>query len=299
MRCAQCKNEAEITIVQPLCRSCFLKQYETRVQRCVTKYKLFTPDDRILVAVSGGKDSLSCAHVLYTLGYPISALHVDVGVSVCTNPRTRHVVERFCEDRGIPFYFLSFSEYLGIDPDTFFHKARRPRCATCGLLKRYVFNRFAREMGFTKLATGHCADDVTRYFLKSWVSGSNESFLWLSKLKPLTPSTHPKLVTRVRPLFLCLEKENYAYTKYNGIVVAGCTMCSFFLRKDSWTDILHKIEEIRPDFALSLARTLARGFPPRDKEGKATLKECTVCGEPTEGPICTVCRIKAYSANQA
>ncbi|MEN3203184.1 MAG: ATP-binding protein [Atribacterota bacterium] len=250
------------------------------------------------MAVSGGKDSLSCAHVLHTLGYPISVLHVDVGVSVCTNPRTRHVVERFCEDRGIPFYFLSFSEYLGIDPDTFFHKARRPRCATCGLLKRYVFNRFAREMGFTKLATGHCADDVARYFLKTWVSGGNESFLWLSKLKPLTPSTHPKLVARVRPLFLCLEKENYAYTKYNGIVVAGCTMCSFFLRKDSWTDILRKIEEIRPDFALSLARTLAKGFPSKDEEGTATLKECTVCGEPTEGSICTVCRIKARSVSQ-
>lgn len=290
MRCATCPNEAEITTTRHLCRLCFRKQYESRVRKLITRYKLFTPEDRILVAVSGGKDSLSCAQVLYTLGYPISVLHVDVGIAECTNPRTRNVVEHFCAERNIPFSFLSFSEYLGIDPDAFFRKARRPRCATCGLLKRYVFNRFAREMGFTKLVTGHCADDVARYFLKTWVSGSKESFLWLSKLRPLTPATHPKVVARVRPLFLTLEKENYAYTKLNGIVVAGCTMCSFFLRKDPWTEILRSIEEIRPDFALSVARNLAKE-PPEETKG-TSLRECTICGEPTSGDICTVCRIR-------
>ncbi len=290
MRCATCSNKAEITTTQHLCHLCFRKQYESRVRKLIKRYKLFASDDRILVAVSGGKDSLSCAQVLYALGYPISVLHVDVGVAECTNPRTRNVVEHFCAERNIPFYFLSFSEYLGIDPDMFFHKARRPRCATCGLLKRYVFNRFAREMGFTKLATGHCADDVARYFLKTWVSGGKESFFWLSKLRPLTPATHPKVVARVRPLFLTLEKENSAYTKLNGIVVAGCTMCSFFLRRDPWTEILRRTEEIRSDFALSVARNLAKE-PPEETKG-ASLRECTICGEPASGDICTVCRIR-------
>lgn len=295
MRCVRCKREAETNILQPLCRECFCKQYEARVRKLIKKFKLFTPDDRILVAVSGGKDSLSCAQVLHTLGYSISVLHIDVGTPECTNPRTRNVVERFCQDRNIPFFFVSFAEYLNVDPEMLFRRGKRPRCATCGLLKRYVFNRFAREMGFTKLATGHCADDITRYFLKAWVSGNKEHFLWLLKLKPLTPATHPKLVARARPLFLCLEKENYVYTKYNAIVVAGCTMCSFFLRRDPWTEILRNIEEIRPDFALFLARTLARGFPLKEEE-VTTPQECVLCGEPTDDTLCTVCKIKARAA---
>jgi tRNA(Ile)-lysidine synthase TilS/MesJ len=290
MQCALCRKTAEVNITRPLCGECFLKDYESRIRRLIQREKLITPRDRILVAVSGGKDSLSCAQVLHTLGYPIAVLHVDVGVAACTNPRTRNVVERFCEERDIPFYFLSFSEYLGVDMDEFFHKARRPRCATCGMLKRYVFNRFARENGFTKLATGHCADDVARYLLKAWVSGSRESFLWLEKLKPLTPSPHPMVVARIRPLFFSLEQENYAYTKLRGIVVAGCTMCSFFLRKDSWTEMLHRIEEVRRDFALAVARTLAR--QPEKGEANDTFQECQICGEPTSGEICAVCRVR-------
>lgn len=291
MRCTRCSEEAEITITQPLCRSCFQEEYESRVRKCIKTYRLFAPGDRILVAVSGGKDSLSCAHVLHALGYPIAVLHVDVGTAECTNPRTRNVVERFCTDRNIPFHFLSFSEYLGIDPDAFFRKACRPRCATCGLLKRYVFNRFAREMGFTKIATGHCADDVARYFLKAWVSGSKDHFSWLAKLKPLTPATHPKMVARVRPLFLSLEKENYAYTKCAGIVVAGCSMCSFFLRKDPWTEMLRSIEKVRPDFARAIARALTRK-PPETEESNTAPRICALCGEPTSGDICAVCRIR-------
>ncbi|MBC7217002.1 MAG: hypothetical protein H5U36_02270 [Candidatus Caldatribacterium sp.] len=128
--------------------------------------------------------------------------------------------------------------------------------------------------------------------MKAWVSGDRECFLWLAKLKPLTPATHSKVVARVRPLFLCLEKENYAYTKFQGIVVAGCTMCSFFLRKDPWTEILRRIEEVRPDFALSVARNLTKGFLKEEKE-ETLPKECGLCGEPTSGDICTVCRIKA------
>lgn len=295
MRCVSCKKPADIKITQAFCKECFLKHYQRRVERTIKKFKLIGKKDKVLIAVSGGKDSLSCADVLWRLGFDVSVLHIDVGIKKCTNPRTKRVVEQFCKERRIPFYFTSFEEFFEIDDiNKFFKAAKRPICATCGMLKRALFNKFARINDFTKIATGHCADDIVKYFFKTMISGDKDSILWLSKLKPITPSLHPKIVTRIRPLFEILEIENLAYTKFRNIVVAGCVQCSYFQRKDKWTESLREIDKRMPDFKIKIAKTLEKinisleGT--HEKEGK--IKECKVCGEPTSEEICAICKIK-------
>lgn len=294
MKCISCKKPAEIKITQPFCSECFLKHYQRRVERTIKKFKLIQKNDKVLVAVSGGKDSLSCADVLHQLGFEIAVLHIDVGIKRCTNERSKQVVEKFCKERNIPFHFTSFEDFFDIeDINKFFKVAKRPICATCGMLKRTLFNKFARENGFTKIATGHCADDIVKYFFKTMLAGDKDSILWLSKLKPITPSSHPKIVTRIRPLFEMLEIENLTYTKFRNIVVAGCTMCSYFQRKDKWTEILREIDKKIPDFKIKIARTLEKieiVLPNIQK--KEEIKECSICGEPTSQEICAVCKIK-------
>ncbi|MCD5396506.1 MAG: hypothetical protein LR000_02485 [Candidatus Pacebacteria bacterium] len=295
MRCISCKKQAEIKITQAFCSECFLRHYQRRVEKMIKKFKLIHKNDKVLVAVSGGKDSFSCADVLWQLGFDISVLHIDVGVKQCTSPRTKRVVEKFCKERKIPFYFTSFEEFFEIDDiNKFFKVAKRPICATCGMLKRALFNKLARENGFTKIATGHCADDIVKYFFKSMLAGDRDSILWLSKLKPLTPSTHKKIVTRIRPLFEMLEVENLAYTKFRNITVAGCVMCSYFQRKDKWTEILREIDKFIPDWKIKIARTLEKiDIQLREKrKQKEGLKECAICGEITNQEICAICNIK-------
>lgn len=294
MKCISCKKPAEIKITQAFCAECFLRHYQRRVEKTIKKFKLIQKNDKVLVAVSGGKDSLSCADVLNRLGFNISVLHIDVGIKKCTNERSKRVVEEFCKERNIPFYFTSFEEFFGIeDINKFFKIAKRPICATCGMLKRALFNKFARENGFTKIATGHCADDIVKYFFKSMLAGDRDSILWLSKLKPITPSSHPKVITRIRPLFEMLEIENLAYTKFRNIVVAGCTMCSYFQRKDKWTEILRDVDKKIPDFKIKIARTLEKiEIILPDVQKKEEIKECSICGEPTNQEICAVCKIK-------
>lgn len=295
MKCISCKKPSEIKITQPFCSECFLKHYQRRVERTIKKFKLIEKDDRVLVAVSGGKDSLSCADVLWQLGFDISVLHIDVGIKKCTNPRTKRVVEQFSKERKIPFYFTSFEEFFEIeDIDKFFKVAKRPICATCGMLKRSLFNKFARVNGFTKIATGHCADDVVKYFFKSMLSGDKDSIFWLSKLKPITLATHPKIVTRIRPLFEMLEIENLAYTKFRNITVAGCVMCSYYQRKDKWTESLRGIDKIIPDFKIKIARTLEKVNINLEEasEQESEIRECRICGEPTSKEICAICKIK-------
>ena len=294
MKCISCKKPAEVKITQPFCSECFLKHYQRRVERTIKKFKLIQKNDKVLVAVSGGKDSLSCADVLHQLGFEIAVLHIDVGIKRCTNGRSKQVVEKFCKERNIPFHFTSFEDFFDIeDINKFFKVAKRPICATCGMLKRALFNKFARENGFTKIATGHCADDIVKYFFKTMLAGDKDSILWLSKLKPITPSSHPKIVTRIRPLFEMLEIENLTYTKFRNITVEGCTMCSYFQRKDKWTEILREIDKKIPDFKIKIARTLEKieiVLPNIQK--KEEIKECSICGEPTSQEICAVCKIK-------
>jgi uncharacterized protein (TIGR00269 family) len=294
MKCIACKKPAEIKIVQPFCAECFLKHYQRRVERTIRKFKLINEKDNILVAVSGGKDSLSCADVLHQLGFKISVLHVDVGIKRCTSERSKLIVEKFCQERKISFYFTSFEKFFQIrEIDRFFKVAKRPICATCGMLKRALFNKFARERGFNKIATGHCADDIVKYFLKTIIAGDEDSIFWLSKLKPITFAEHPRIVTRIRPLFEILEVENLAYTKFRNIIVAGCTMCSYFQRRDKWTEILRNIDEKIPDFKIKVARTLEKTqFILKIRKRREKIRECAICKEPTNQEICAICKIK-------
>ena len=295
MKCLACKKPVEVKILYPFCRECFLKHYEERVQRLIRRFKLLVKGDRLLMAVSGGKDSLSCANLLSRLreifNFQMEVVHIDVGISECTNFRTESVVRRFCEERDLKFHFVRLQDLLGVNGDlkTLFKKVRRPLCSTCGMLKRYALNKFAREKKFNKIATGHCADDITRFFFKNWFS---QNFDWIAKFKPLTPSSHPKVVARIRPLFECLEAENLAYAKFNNIVIAGCSRCSYFLRKDKWNELLQLVDERRPDFKLNIVRGLEK-IEIKIKKSPRVLKECSSCGEPTDQEICAVCRIKA------
>jgi|UniRef100_A0A7V5Y062 tRNA(Ile)-lysidine synthase TilS/MesJ len=294
MRCVVCKKEAEIKILAPFCSQCFITHYQRRVERVIKRWQLISKNERILVCVSGGKDSLSCAEVLYQLKdrfqFELAVLHLDVNFFRCANERTKKVVEKFCTERNIPFYFTSFKEYLHIEKiEKIFEISPRPRCGTCGLLKRYIFNKFARENNFAKIATGHCADDIIKFFFKNFESGY---FDWTDKLKPLTPSFHPKVVARIRPLYLCLEIENYAYIKFKNIEIATCSLCSYFTRKDKWDEIFRFIDEKRPQFKLNFVRNLAeveiKGRNQKEKE----LKECEICGEITDRDICALCNLK-------
>lgn len=290
-RCVSCKKDAQVDILYPFCEDCFIKHYLRRVEKIIKKFKLVEENDNILVCVSGGKDSLSCADVLNqyrnTYSFQIGILHIDVGLYECTNERTLQVVERFAQERNIPFYLVRFTEYFNIDIENLFKKSRRPRCSICGMLKRYVMNRFARENGFNKIATGHCADDIIRFFFKNW---TNYSFEWIDKLKPKTERDCLKQITRVRPLFEMLEKENFWYTKIKNIVVAGCSQCSFFMRKDKWYDILRIIDEKDRYFKLQFLRGLYQvdfSFKKEERE----FKECKICGEITDKDICAVCKL--------
>jgi uncharacterized protein (TIGR00269 family) len=183
---------------------------------------------------------------------------------------------------------VTFKDYFGADVKEIAERKRRRECSVCATFKRSLMNRFARENGYNKLATGHCADDMTRFFFKNWFSGK---YSWITKFKPTTPGNHPKVVTRIRPVFAMLEKENLLYAKVNDLTVCGCSRCSYFLRKDKWNDIFQLIDEKKPDFKIQFVQGL-KEVNLQFNEPLRSFYECKTCGEPTDQDLCAACRLK-------
>ncbi|MCD6403218.1 MAG: adenine nucleotide alpha hydrolase family protein [Candidatus Aenigmarchaeota archaeon] len=287
MRCSICKkNDAVIFIRRKgYCKECFIRIYERRVERLVKRFKLVEKGDRVMVAVSGGKDSLSAALILNKLkdkiGFEVELLFIDLGIPTFSNV-SKKSVEKFAKMAGLELHTIILKDYVGKSLVEL-KRGSRPMCAVCGIVKRYIMNKYPKEHGFNKVATGHNADDMVEFFFTNWLSGN---FEWISKLKPIIPSTHPKLLAKVRPLFECTEEENRAYAKLNElpIVQAKCP----FKPSHKWKKIVNEIERKVPNFKLNFVKSLER-FP--EIEYESVLRECKICGEPSSSEVCSFCKV--------
>ncbi|MGC8993379.1 MAG: ATP-binding protein [Candidatus Aenigmatarchaeota archaeon] len=292
MRCIACKKKAVINIIAPFCEEHFIKNYENRIRKTINRFKLIEKNDRVLVAISGGKDSMALSYFLSKLrneiDFVLEALFINI--PFCMKEENLKIVKEFCNKNNINLHVVTFEDY-GIDFKKLF-KLRRPICSTCGMIKRYIMNKFARENGFNKLATGHCSNDISLFFLKNLIS---QKFEWNAKLKPLIPSTHPKLISKIRPLFEVSEEENELYCKLNKIEFSS--FCSYAkieaLRKDKIKKILNESKKIIPDISIKISKSLEK----ININYQENIRECKICGEPTSGEICGVCKLKQKISN--
>jgi len=253
-----------------------------------TSRKLVAPGDRVFVAVSGGKDSAVALYVLRELQktrpFELRAFHIDLGLTP-----TLGVVEDLAGMLGVQLHTVSLRDY-GIDIPSASRALRRPPCSVCGAVKRYLMNKVPRELGATKVATGHNADDILAFFLKDLAQGRVD---WAAKLKPIVPSTHPKLLPKIRPLFEVTGEEALAIAESQGLPFTR-ERCPLAPLKGDWLqpflqDFALRVEEKHPGFRLQLVRGIAQ-LPVTGQNPE--LRECRLCGEPTSKDICDFCRIR-------
>lgn len=187
-----------------------------RLSRAQREYSFFAQDDRVLVAFSGGKDSLALLHVLpvwartVSLGLDIAAVHVEVIGGV----NRRDQLSEMANDAGVPLHFTSFEpDPAGPGPDG---RETHP-CFRCGRLRREALLRFAADGGWTKVALGHHLDDDAETVLMN--------LLHQGQVKGLAPvrSYFDGKVTIVRPLIMAEEKELAAVARLTGAPLASCT----------------------------------------------------------------------------
>jgi len=284
---------------EKLCARCFLKSIEDKVRATIARYNMFEFNDRIAVAVSGGKDSISLLHILSRIekDFPkasLCAVTVDEGIKGYRDEAIKIVAEN-CEKLGVEYFMVSFKELYGYTLDEIVERIKRKEtgltpCSYCGVLRRKALNIAAKKMGATKLATAHNLDDELQTFMLNIVHGDP---LRIARTAPVFEDEEPTLVPRVKPLCEILEKEItlYAYLRKIRFQENPCPYAEFALRNDI-RNTLNRLEEKHPGIKYTIYRSAERIREMiRDKIPKITLNECKICGGPTVGEICQACQL--------
>lgn len=281
MKCERCGKEARIRLRYPplkLCPDCFNDYFQSKVKKCVEKYKI---GKKAGVAVSGGKDSMSLLK-FWSENYEAIAIHLNVGVGDFSR-RSYEIVKEFCSAHGIDLIYASYADF-GISLE----KVKRKKCSACGLIRRYLLNKLCREHGIKQLITGHHLNDVCIVLMKNYLHGNLEQVV---RIKPQLP-TYDGLVAKGKPFFFISEAEILEYATINEVpyLKARCPFKDPKLKK--WERILKSILELQPNFMHQLVSThLRRMLPILEKEIKVELKRCKICGYPTLGEICSFCKL--------
>jgi uncharacterized protein (TIGR00269 family) len=261
---------------------------------------MFSFDDRIAVAVSGGKDSTSLLHILAKTerAHPKSSLvavTVDEGIKGYRD-EALEIAAANCKKLGIDHHVVSFKELYGFTLDEIVAKAQRKgekeltSCAYCGVLRRRALNVAARDVDADKIATAHTLDDEVQTILLNIFRGD---VLRLAKEKPVTDEVHPRFVQKVKPFCEIPEKESalYAYVKKIKFQDAPCPYAPEALRNDVRV-MLNRMEEKHAGTKFTVFKSIERIRPALDEIAKkADFKECIECGEPASSDLCKACEM--------
>jgi len=298
MKCRRCGEVAQVALPSHhtgFCPTCFLDFFRAQVARAIRRHRMFGPDERVLVAVSGGKDSLALLHVLGELGYQVEAVHIDLGIPDSSAP-VRAFVEEFCRARGQVLHVVETAKDGLAIPDVK-RAVRRPICSVCGKIKRHWFNRFAFEHGFAAMATGHNLDDEAARLFANTLRWDGA---YLGGQGPTLPG-EGLFVRKVKPLCRLTEFETAAYCFFSGITHwhAPCPYsggASFTSHKRLLADLEHTSPGTKTAFYENFLKNGRPAFAATAKSGYGELQACTECGFPSSGEVCGVCRVRRMTA---
>ena len=293
MKCTRCRESAVIEVRRhnaAYCSACFVHVFGGQVERAIDRWDMLGPDDRILVAVSGGKDSLALWDVLLDMGYAADGLYLGLGIGGYSD-RSGEITEAFAANRDATLRTVDLAETYGFDIPTAGRKGSRSTCAVCGLSKRYVFNKAALDGGYDVIATGHNLDDEAATLLGNTLRWQTE---YIARQSPVLPAKEG-MVKKVKPLFRLSELETAAYAFLRGIdyVVEECPLVGGNTQL-RYKDAMNAIEATSPGTKSQfLFGYLDRGRPLFRAADDAQLTSCGSCGQATTGRFCAFCRARA------
>jgi uncharacterized protein (TIGR00269 family) len=307
MHCRKCGEKAIINMRQhklALCGTHFMDWVPDQVERAIKRYHMFTREDRLLVAVSGGKDSLSLWDILNRLGYQADGLYIGLGIDeqIGYSENSLEYARSFAMQHGLFLRVVDIKAAYGetvpeLTART--HRGRYKPCSVCGLTKRHVMNKLASDKNYIALATGHNLDDEAAVLFGNtlnWIS------TYLIRQGPVLEADRPGLVRKVKPLCRIYEREMAAYAYLRGIAYIP-DECPFALGSTSIynKEILNQMETDRPgtklNFYLTFLQARRDGLFSEAVDKRADLVHaCDECGQPTSAPgLCAFCRMFARS----
>jgi len=286
-----------------LCKNCFKASIEKKVRRTIGTWKMFTPDDHIAVAVSGGKDSVAMLMILAKLStkFPrtkITAVTVEEGIAGYREEAVE-LASDYCRKLDVRHEVISFKEIYGRGLDEFLRDKteRLTACAYCGVFRRKAINLAARKVGATKIATAHNLDDMLQTYMLNLLEGDVDRFV---RFSPILQDPRGRFLARVKPLCEIPEREVALYGFSEGLRFqsASCPYMTEALRNEL-RSIFNRLEIAHPGVlfssysAMLKLRELAKpGVPP------SALESCQSCGEPASSIMCEACRMVGVTSER-
>ena len=296
-KCLRCSSRASyfVSYVRGgFCREHFVEYMEERVLRTIERYRMVPRGSKVIVAVSGGKDSIMLLNVLAKrrdeVGYgELVAVHINLGIRGYSEEAERVSLEN-CRALGVKCVVVNLRELIGVGVEELSKLSRRPACSVCGLVKRYILNAIAIAMGADVVATGHHLDDMLVYTFKNMLSSSVEE---LSKLTPVSPGVKGLVASRVRPLFEVYEENTLAYVIAAGLqhLSRECPLKHVGVVERESRGYFEKLEREIPGFKLTAIRNIMKTMAMGKSETTETPARCELCGMPSRERICSFCRL--------
>jgi uncharacterized protein (TIGR00269 family) len=294
-KCRVCREPAIIDLPRHnanFCAEHLLQLCRRQVEKAIADHAMLSPDDHILVAVSGGKDSLAVWDILLQLGYRADGLYLGLGIGEYSD-ESGDYARSFADARGLRLRTVDLRAEHGYDIPTAASVTRRVPCSACGLSKRHLFDDAARAGGYDVVVTGHNLDDEAAVLFGNTLRWDVE---YLARQLPVLPARDgfPK---KVKPLVRLTERETAAWCIVRGIdyQVEECPM-AIGNKHLSYKAALNSIERESPGskaaFYLNFVERMAPLLSSTTRAAAGELSPCTRCGAPSTGDICAFCRLE-------
>mgnify|MGYP000027957135 CR=1 FL=1 len=300
MKCKICKGKPVIYLRASnlaLCEEHFIERFEKITYENINKFKMFKENEKILVAVSGGKDSLSLLYLLKKSNFNVYGLHINLGIEENDySLKSEEYVKKFSRNFDVKIYIYDLKKEKGKGiTELVKEKKNYKACSICGIVKRYIMNKFASDEKFDVIATGHNLDDeVSRLFgnIIFWQEG------YLIH-QDIVLEKENGLLKKVKPFAFFAEKETCLYAILNKIDYIK-DECPYSLDAKTifYKNILNKIEENSPGAKIrfykgffDVQKKYFRRVHKKYIDLLGEEKKCKICGMPTIKEICGFCRI--------
>ncbi|MBQ6218868.1 MAG: TIGR00269 family protein [Methanosphaera sp.] len=285
---------------QKLCSSCFTKSIEKKVLKTIKKQKLITKGDKVLVGLSGGKDSVALLKILNILKekriIELEAVTVDEGIKGYREEGVR-IAKDVANKLNVKHHIISLDKEYDLTIDKIMkieEKENHPQhaCTYCGVFRRQIFNQTARKVNATKIATGHNLDDETQSIVMNYLEGNLNNMV---RIGYKTEAKDKRFTPKIKPLREIPEKEVGLYVVESGFEVHfdGCPYAHESFRMEIG-DFLREMTLKHPTIMYSTLNGFEKIKPILKEDyiknnANHPNKTCKICEEPSSQEICKAC----------